>query len=166
MGGAIASDSIFFSSIRDEKISDTEMRFLRLGGKMVWLGLGIIVVSGIFLVAVNPWRYLSSQKFLAKMTIVAILIANGILFHLVHIPRLHRHAGTHFPSSDEFMRAVPLLLASGATSVVSWFSTFVLGAVGRLDFSYGTFMAVYFALLAFAIAAVLIFRKRIIPHLY
>jgi hypothetical protein len=165
MGGAFASDLIFFSSIRDEKVSRTEMRFLRLGGKMVWLGLAIIVASGIALVAENPERYLASPKFLAKMTIVAVLIVNGVLFHLVHIPRLERHAGTHFPSSDEFVRNVPILLASGAISTVSWLGAFVLGAAGGLDYPYIVFVGAYLSVLAIAIGAVLFFKKRLIPHL-
>lgn len=165
MGGAIASDLTFFSSIRDEKISQTEMRFLRLGGKMVWAGLFVIVVSGALLFAERPDRYLASPKFIAKITVVAILIANGIVFHLVHIPRLHRHAGAHFPSSDEFIRNAPLLLASGATSLVSWLGAFVLGALGRVTFPYAQIMAVYFAVLFSGIAAVILLRKRIIPHL-
>src|SRR3989344_4267080 len=103
MGGAFASDAIFFSSVRDGKISDTEMRFIRLGGRMVWVGLAIIIVSGFLLFSLNTERFLNSSKFMAKMTIVAIIVINGAIFHLVHIPRLHKHAGQHLPSSDEFM---------------------------------------------------------------
>lgn len=141
------------------------MRFLRLGGKLVWIGLLVIIASGAFLVAENPGRYLASPKFLAKMTVVAVLVVNGALFHLVHIPRLHRHAGTHFPSSDEFIRRAPLLLASGVTSLVSWFSAFLLGALHRLPYSYPAIMAVYAAVLALGIFTVVVFRKRFIPHL-
>ena len=165
MGGAFSSDLAFFSSIRDEKISHTEMRFLKLGGKMVWVGLFIIVVSGALLFSENPERYLNSAKFLAKMTIVAIIIANGVVFHLIHIPRLHRHAGHHFPSSDEFMRKAPLLIAGGVISIVSWLGAFILGALGRLPYGYLEFIAVYLAVLLPAVAIAVLLKKKLIPHL-
>lgn len=165
MGGAFMSDAIFFSSIHDSKISHTEMRFIRLGGRMVWIGLAIIVVSGLLLFSLNTERYLASGKFLAKMTVVAVIIANGAIFHLVHIPRLHRHAGQHFPSSDEFMRKAPLLIASGAVSVVSWTSALILGVFRSVPYSYFTIMGVYVVLVALAVTIALALKRKIVPHL-
>ncbi|RJP45761.1 hypothetical protein C4587_00395 [Candidatus Parcubacteria bacterium] len=160
-GGAFASDLIFLSSINDERISPTEMRFLRLGSKMVWGGLFLIAISGIFLFAPDSARYLASSKFLAKMTIVAVIILNGLFFHLSHIPRLHRHVGSHFPSSDEFVRKSSLLTASGVISLVSWSSAVVLGALRDVPFSYGTIMAVYAAALGVGVGIGIVFQGRI-----
>ena len=108
-GGAFASDLMFFNSVKDRKIDQTEMRFFRLGSKMVWVGIAIIVVSGIFLVSTNIPRHLESSKFLAKMTIVAVIIVNGVIFHTTHIPRLHRHIGRDYSSSKEFVKKAPFL---------------------------------------------------------
>lgn len=163
-GGAFLSDSMFFSAVKDEKISHTELRFLRLGGTMVWIGLGVLLVSGLLLVSENPERYLASSKFLAKMTIVAVVILNGAIFHFYHIPRLSRHAGHHFPSSDEFVRRAPFLLASGVVSVVSWLSALVLGASRGLPYEYSTIMTGYFVILGFTLLASWIFRKLLIAH--
>ncbi|MDP3900785.1 MAG: hypothetical protein Q8Q38_00365 [bacterium] len=163
-GGAFLSDAMFFSSVKDERISRTEMRFLFLGGKMVWIGIAILLVSGLFLVFENPQRYLASSKFLAKMTIVAVIILNGAVFHLHHIPRLYRHAGHHFPSSDEFMRKAPFLLGSGVVSVVSWVSALVLGASHKLPYGYFTIMAGYLVILALALVISQLLKKRIIAH--
>jgi len=165
MGGAFSSDLAFFSSIRDEKISKTEMRFLKLGGKMVWIGLFVIVISGALLFTENPEHYLNSSKFLAKITIVAIIIANGVIFHAVHIPRLHRHAGQHFPSSDEFMRKAPFLITSGVISIVSWLSAFFLGILGRSPHDYLEILSVYLAVLLPAAAIAVLLKKKLIPHL-
>lgn len=164
LGAAFVSDAIFFSSIRDEKVSHTELRFLRLGGRIVSLGLLLIVISGLLLFMQSPAEYLASAKFLAKMTIVAILIANGAVFHLVHIPRFSRHASHHFPSSDEFMRAVPLLLASGVISTVSWLSAFVLGLWRGVPYSYLEIMSVYGAVLFVSSVSVIVLKRRFIPH--
>lgn len=165
MGGALTSDAMFFSSIRDEKVTPTEMRFLKLGSRMVWIGLVIVFISGALLFSMNPERYLSSHKFLAKMTIVVIIAANGFFFHFVHFPRLRRHVGHHFPSSDEFMRKAPLLIASGVISIVSWLSALVLGAVGRIGYSYFEIMGAYLIILVCAVFVTILFKHRIIPHL-
>jgi hypothetical protein len=39
------SDAMFFTSMKDVKIEKMEIRFMRLGSIMVWLGLGILVIS-------------------------------------------------------------------------------------------------------------------------
>ena len=69
-GGAFASDFIFFQSIKDKKITETEMGFIENSSKMVWLGLFILVASGLGLFMLNPDQYLSSSKFITKMIIV------------------------------------------------------------------------------------------------
>jgi hypothetical protein len=38
-GGAFAADYTFFQSVRDRKITKTEMSFIENSSKMVWLGL-------------------------------------------------------------------------------------------------------------------------------
>jgi len=164
MGGAIMSDLIFLLSVRDGKVSHAEMRFLCLGGRVVWVGLGIIVISGALLFLEDPNRYIESSKFLAKMTIVGILIINGIFFHAVHIPRLCRHISVHLPSSEGFMRFVPLLLMSGVVSFVSWGSALLLGVSRRPPYTYSEIMGVYVLVLLCAIIVAVFLRKKIIPH--
>lgn len=164
MGGALMSDAIFFSSISDEKVSHTEMRFLRLGGRVVWLGLIIAIISGVLLFSLNPEKYWASSKFLAKMTIVIVIALNGFLFHIIHIPRLHRHIGHHFPSSDEFMRMAPLLIASGAVSVISWAFALILGSLRSLPYSYASIMIVYIATLFISIVIATSLKRILIPH--
>ncbi len=165
MGAAFMSDFMFFASIRDERVTATELRFLRLGGKVVWLGLGLVILSGILLVFTDPARYFASDKFIAKMAVVAVLAVNGAAFHLFHIPRLHRHAGEHFPSSDEFVRHLPFLVASGAISLVSWTSAFVLGLLRNLPFPAWQIIVIYATLLVFASLTAILLRKKLVPHL-
>lgn len=150
MGGAVASDLIFFSSIRDKKISHDETRFLRLGSKMVWAGLAIIIISGVFLFFENTERYFNSAKFMAKMTIVAILTINGAVFHFVHMPRLHRYGDGRSA----------FLFVSGAVSIVSWTSALVLGVLGRLTYTYFEIMGVYVVFLLIAVACAILLKNK------
>lgn len=87
---------------------------------MVWLGLTLLIISGALLFFMDIDKYLNSTKFLAKMTIVGIIILNGIFFHMIHLPRIQRHENNDLPSSDEFSRSVHLLIGSGTLSFLSW----------------------------------------------
>lgn len=160
-GGAYMSDIMFFSSIKDEKISATEMRFLKMASKFVWFGIAVLVLSGIGLFFTDMDAYLESSKFLAKVTIVTIIAINGIVFHGMHLPRIERHVGHHFPSSDEFMRHRPLLLVSGAVSFVSWTSVVILGALRSLPFDYLEILGFYLVIVTVAaFGALFIFKHR------
>lgn len=162
-GGAFVSDAMFFKSVRDANINSTEVLFLKLGGFIVWSGLVLLAASGAGLFLLDIEHYLSSSKFLAKMTIVAILIVNGVVFHLTHIPRIIRHANHHLPSSDEFIRKRSLLAINGAISTTSWISAIILGSLSGLPYSYGTIMAIYGTALCVAILGAILLKNRIIP---
>jgi len=43
-GGAYMSDLIFLSSVRNKHISETEKRFIKMGGRMVWAGLALLII--------------------------------------------------------------------------------------------------------------------------
>jgi len=158
------SDLMFFSSVRDRRITKTELRFMRIGSLMVWAGLAVLIVSGSSLFAGRPAYYLASPKFLLKMTVVAVIVFNGVVFHRYHIPRMHRHAGHHFPSSDEFMRARPWLLISGAVSFSSWLTAFLLGSLRSIPLTYVQGVLLYAAVLAVAMSGALLLRSRLLPH--
>jgi len=161
-GGAYASDFMFFSSIKDRHLSQTEMRFLGIASRMVWSGIAILVISGAALFSLNPQAYLASGAFLAKMTIVGVIIVNGILFHLIHIPRLKKQAETGLPFSDDFIQKSSPLLLRGAVSSLSWTSAFVLGALLReIPYNYGVILLVYVFLLGGAMSTALLLKKRI-----
>lgn len=159
-GGAFMSDAMFFSAVKDGKFSATEIRFLKLGSQMVWMGVVLLLISGALLFSLDPDHYLNSTKFLAKMTVVGVILINGAFFHLVHIPRITRHTGEYFTSSDEFVRTSPILFASGAVSFVSWSSAIVLGVLHQIPYGYGEIMLAYSLILAVAIGLALSLRKR------
>jgi len=165
-GGAYLSDFMFMQSIRDRKISATEFKFMSLGSKFVWVGLGLLFVSGLGLFSTDPQTYLTSSKFQTKMAIVAILTINGLIFLLVHMPRIKRHQGSHYPSSDEFRRKAPWLLLSGVISVTSWTSAIILGGLRSIPYTFTQGLIGYLAVIvigfviALAIKNKLLFSKR------
>ncbi|MCI0619560.1 hypothetical protein L0Y40_00795 [Candidatus Wolfebacteria bacterium] len=163
-GGAFMSDAMFFSCIKDKKITTTELRFLRLGSTMVWIGLIVLIVSGVLLFSLDPIRYLESSKFLVKMTVVLVILVNGLFFHYMHIPRIERHRGVDFSTSHEFKKHSSTLVASGAISLISWLVALILGSLRSIPYSYAEGMGIYLGVLMIGIAIALTSKKRILGH--
>jgi uncharacterized membrane protein len=157
-GGAFAADYIFFQSIKDQKITSTEMNFIENSSKMVWFGLLILVVSGLGLFTENPEEYISSSKFISKMIVVLIIAINGIFFHVTHTPRLkqsmYRNLKDHFKEKRNFF------ILSGALSGVSWLYVIILGSLRSIPYSVTEALVIYivFVLIAFG-GALLLSRK-------
>jgi len=157
-GGAFISDGIFFTSLKDKIISKDEFRIIKTASNFIWGGLLLLVISGVGLFAQNVEVLSSSEKFISKMTVVGILILNGIVFHFIHIPFLKRHldrklASKTDPSSEKL---VPFVLVSGVISVVSWVSTIILGSLRSFSYSYTTFLSIYALVIGFGILTTLI----------
>lgn len=160
MGGAFVSDAMFLKSSKDKVFTREEVSFMNLGGTMVWIGLAIIVISGGLLFSLNPEGYLASSKFISKMTIVGIIILNGIVVHAVHLPVMKRAIDTDLMGIDsEYRKKSFWLYVSGAVSVTSWLWTLVLGVFRGIPYSVGVILAVYFATLLVALLFAMLQRK-------
>ena len=136
-GGAFFSDGVFFTSIKDRKISKDEFGIIKYSSQMTWVGLILLLVSGAGLFGMNAESLSNSVKFLVKMSIVGVLLLNGVIFHIVHLPFIGKHIGEFFffynkPSS---FKDGPFLLFSGVISVTSWIFFFFLVALGSIPFS-------------------------------
>lgn len=163
-GGAYLGDTLFFFSTRNGVLSAVELSFLKRMGSFVWVGLALLLVSGIGLFLLDPERYLASSKFLSKMVIVAVIAANGVIFHTVHFKVLKSLIGVPFRSSKEFRRKGLFMLMSGAVSVVSWTSALVLGSLRSLPFTVGEILGVYAVMVLCAVSAALVFRRFFLHH--
>jgi len=160
-GAAFMGDAIFLKTVKSGVIGSKEFGFMKLSSKMVWVGVFILVVSGILLFYTNPALYLGSSKFLVKVTIVAIIIINGVIFHLVHIPHLKNHLDIRFNESVTFTKNLSFLVLSGAISMVSWVSTVILGMLKKVPYSYFEILSFYLVLVVFAITVAILSKKRI-----
>lgn len=160
-GSAYVSDSMFFLSVRDSKFILTELKFLKLGSRMVWVGTGLLLLSGLALFFLDPEGYLQSSKFLAKMTIVVVIVANGLVFQLIHMPLMEKHKSEKLGRSKEFRERAHWIIVSGAISMVSWTTAVVLGVLRDVPFDYWTIMGLYGAIVLGAIGVGLLLKDRI-----
>lgn len=134
---------------------------MKLGSRLVWLGLAALLVSGVGLFAINPGRYLADPEFAAKMLAVGVLALNGLVFHRIHVPAIAARA-----AGDErrFVRLRPWMLFSGALSGASWITALILGAVDLpATFGFHEIVAAYGAMVAVGGAGALLLQRRLAP---
>ncbi len=153
MGAAVASDILFHFYGADKSLSKGEVSTLAILSRVIWYGLLIIVFSGAGIFLSDPVRYLASSKFLAKMTIMVIIIMNGIFIHFFVWRRI---TGKGFLSLKSAAPARRIAFVCGSISAVSWISALSLGVLDAVRAPYVSIIGMYGAILAFAIVASLI----------
>lgn len=161
-GGAFVSDGMFFETVRDGRVTKRELDFMKLGGKFVWTGLFILCISGLFLVSTDSARYLASDKFIAKVVIVAIIAINGVIFHSIHIPHIRNHLGIKLSESVTFHKKSSFIMMSGALSFVSWVFTVILGSLRHVPYQYTEILSVYVVCVALAMIVALGMKNRML----
>jgi len=152
-GGAFVSDGIFFTALKDRIISGDELRIFRSASHFIWIGIILLVISGTGLFLQDIERLSTSAKFISKMTVVLVIVANGVIFHLVHMSFIHGHLGKTLATKRKPAKAflIPFVLASGVVSMVSWTATIILGSLRSIPISYVGFLAVYSGAIAIGI---------------
>jgi hypothetical protein len=160
-GGAVVSDFIFLASAANRRVTKPEVRFMKLGSRLVWFGLAALLVSGAGLFALNPSRYLADPEFAAKMLAVGVLALNGLIFHRIHVPAIAARAAG---DESRFVRLRPWMLFSGALSGASWVTALVLGAVDLpARFGFQEIVTAYGLAVAIGAAGAISLRRRLAP---
>ncbi len=152
-GGAIMADIFFFKFLKDFKISDDESKLLHSFSQIIWMGLGIIITSGILIFLTNPDGYLESSKFLAKMFIVGVIAINGFFLNILISPNLTKipFGEIATPEEKKFRNFRKLAFGLGAISATSWWITFALGVTTFIPLPYYLIIGAYFFILLGAV---------------
>jgi hypothetical protein len=162
-GGAIITDIFFFKFLKDARISENEEGILKTFSQVIWLGLGIIVVSGILIFISNIEYYSSSAKFLTKMFVVGVIIINGFFLNKVVTPSLTAISfGKLKDNTDSRVRYLRhLSFALGAVSVTSWWTAFILGNMRSSPAPLPVLLGIYILALVCAVVSSQIVEKVI-----
>jgi hypothetical protein len=106
------------------KLSMLNLRVLVWLHRIVFVGLGGLILTGLTMVFLNSADYLTNLQFWAKMFFVAVLFWNSF--------RIGKEL--NIPSQKTFQELTVLekrnMLIIGGTSIVAWISVFIL--VGAL----------------------------------
>lgn len=150
-GGALIADIFFFRFLKDRKITEEEVKTLKVFSKIIWMGLVVIVLSGSLLFFSNFERYSNSAKFLTKMTVVSIIVVNGLVLNFAVTPKLSSINFDSRKEKDKTKGTRSLVFAAGSVSTASWWTAFILGMMHGSPAPYLTMLSVYLIILAGAI---------------
>lgn len=151
VGGATITDVFFFRFLRNLRISNDESKILRVLSGIIWVAIIFVILSGIALYVSDPVRYNGTSKFLAKMIIICVILANGLLLNLYISPRLFE-IKFEKETRQKLRRFRKIAFASGAISLTSWYAALVLGSLRKIPLTLTTILSIY---LAFVIGAIL-----------
>ncbi len=157
MGSALVSDILFNFFTKDRNLNETEITTLSILKNVVFYSLIIIIISGVTIFLSDVEKYTSSSKFLAKMSILLILLINGCVLNKYVWPRM---LGEGFFTSVTERNTRRVAFACGAISVISWIAVCTLGVLNRLAMSYQFIMLSYLSIIAFGVFVALIIEKR------
>ena len=129
VGGATFSDIFFFQFLKDHKISDEEKNTFDTLSGVIWIGLAILVISGLMLFLPEQARLGASPKFLLKVVVVSVIAVNGLALNLFVAPRLRQLSFEGTKPARAFRR---LAFALGGISIVSWYMAFILGSLRHI----------------------------------
>lgn len=172
VGSAVISDILFFKFLKDFQISVFEAGVMKFLSQMMWLALGIIIMTGLGLYLPHGEHLKENPAFVMKMIILAVIVINGAFLNLLVLPRLIKASFSNNPpegrltysyekSDLPIMGRLPFIL--GPVSLVSWISIFFLGMflgkAAKLGLS--NLFLIYFPAIFAAIVAGLAIKKII-----
>lgn len=154
VGATTVTDVLFFKFLKDFKISGGEKSIMDTMSHIIWIALAVLIVTGIGLYAPRSLELAESSKFLVKTVIVAIIALNGLVLNFIVSPRL-----TSFVFGNEGQKSLSpsgkvyrkLSFASGAVSIVSWYTVFILGSLRSIPLSFRIGLLVYLGIVSFAV---------------
>ena len=162
VGGAFVTDTLFFRFLKDLRISKREANIMKALSKVLWAGMFLLLFSGLWLFSLDPVTYSASSKFLAKMTIVFFLFANGVILHIYFTPHLHKVAyGGHYKYMKKHASLRKGAFAAGAISMSSWLFVLVLAWSKWPGISYIQYMGIYLVIVGFAILTSIMIDKKL-----
>jgi uncharacterized membrane protein len=144
LGGATITDVFFFRFLKDNTISTEEKNTMDTLTNIIWIGLTILIVSGICLFLPEQARHSISSKFLLKMVVVAVIVVNGVLLNMFVGPYMRRLSFEGTPPAKHFRR---LAFALGGISFTSWYVAFFLGSLRNIPVNFHNALIGYAALL-------------------
>jgi hypothetical protein len=155
LGGAGIADFSFFRAVRmGDRITPETVAWMRSVSQVVWVGIGLLTLSGFGLFLMKPHFYLASAGFLAKMVFVGILIINGLFLNFYTTARLTTFNFSQiYTRRDAAWKVRKLSFIFGAVSAVSWYAALLTAQFkGVINISFWIYMLFYVLALGGAIS--------------
>ena len=156
LGAVTITDIFFFRFLKDEKISEEEKGTMDTLTNVIWVGLAILVISGIMLYLPEQARLDASPKFMLKVVVIGVVIINGLLLNMKVAPRMRSFSFSDTVPARHFRC---LAFALGAVSLTSWYVAFFLGSFRKIHLSFLGGLGVYVGLVVCAVIGSQIFES-------
>ncbi len=168
LGAVVTTDMLFFRFLKDFKISRKEADTLDTISKLIWAAIFVLFITGLMLYLSAPMDYSAKSKFVTKVIIYALIVLNGVALNKIISPYLIKLS---FDSDSAFMnknRRLRILrriaFASGAFSMISWFTVFILGSIRSIPLNVGQALGVYTILILGGVIGSQIFALFLKKH--
>ena len=123
---AVSTYGLFKPSIMPQAAS-----FFKLFSLLIWVGLALLVISGIGLSITSREVYgeaLKGWPFYVKLIFVGIATLNGLYLNFIVTPAIEKAVKLEdFAHTKEYFRAMVLGLIGGFISATSWYGSFFFG---------------------------------------
>lgn len=164
VGATTVTDVLFFKFLKDFKISETEKSIMDTMSHIIWIALGILIVTGIGLYLPRTLELAESSKFLVKTVAVGVITINGFILNFVVSPRLtsivfNGDEKKLLTKRELFYKKIAFV--TGAISISSWYIVFILGSIRSIPLTFKTGLIVYIGIVLFAIVMGQIYRKKL-----
>jgi hypothetical protein len=162
-GAVLVADIYLGKLIKKLSASTQEIRTLSNFSKIIWLGLTIIVPTGILLFLSDAQTYFHAPKFMVKMIVVFVVIINGILLNILVSPKLESIPFRNFILSNETSTKIArrFMFGLGAISTVSWWTALILGFIKVSPAPFPVLLGIYCLFLIIAVMLSQIIEKAI-----
>ncbi|MBI4175141.1 hypothetical protein HY523_00825 [Candidatus Berkelbacteria bacterium] len=149
LGSATVGDAIFFKALRTKRLAAEEFTLLQTISRLIWIGIAILILSGIGLVVVKFQTvagYHIPAKLWLKFILTGIIAGNGLFIHYRIYPLLAQSVDKPLATSP-LAKHLRALTISGAVSLISWWSAFLLGSLRGLPLSFIELLGIYLVII-------------------
>ncbi len=158
LGAATITDIFFLRFLRHGRISEQGKATMDTLSNIIWIGLMILIVSGLMLYLPEQMRLNNSPKFLLKVFAIGVLVINGIALNLFVGPRMRSFSLAQTRPAKHFRR---LAFALGGISIASWYTAFLLGSLRQITLPLREGIATYVAMLMVVVIGSQIYERII-----
>lgn len=163
VGATTVTDVLFFKFLKDFKISHSEKSVMDTMSHIIWIALGLLIVTGVGLYLPASERLLDSSKFLVKVVAVVVITLNGLLLNFIISPWLTKlDFEEKHPEKGESRLFRKLSFATGAISISSWYIVFFLGSIRSIPLSFRVGLFTYVAIVFVAVLGSQMYEKHLV----
>lgn len=162
LGAVFVIDVLFIHFLKDRVLTSKEFDTLKTISLFVWSMIIFLLITGIGLYLSAPDAYLAKSKFITKIIIFCVIVANGTLLHLYITPSLKNMSFVNDHTVKHIAFIKRLAFASGGVSFVSWLSVFVLGSVRSIPYTVGQAIILYGVLILITVVGSQLYLSRTI----